>query len=76
VIIFFSDNGNISLIPSAHADGGGIIEWNNSLRIVTTGDDGATTYVWDYEAKTQVRKYYIKRGELKMDVYTIEKEEQ
>ncbi|MFH0919697.1 MAG: hypothetical protein V1913_04995 [Fibrobacterota bacterium] len=73
-IAFFSNRtGNVDLVPSAHADGG-IIEWNNSLRIVTSGNDGAATYVWDYQGKTTVRKYLLEKGKLTLSVYTLDGE--
>lgn len=73
-LAFFSGRpGSVNLVPSAHADNG-IVEWNNSLRIVTAGDNGATTYVWDYQGKTSVRKYAIEKGRLTLSVYSLEGE--
>lgn len=73
--IAFSPKGidNRGFVPSAHATGS-ILEWEGSSRIVTTGNDGATTYVWDYDAKTEVRKYFIKDGKLNVKTYRIGKE--
>ncbi|OGJ89893.1 MAG: hypothetical protein A2487_09160 [Candidatus Raymondbacteria bacterium RifOxyC12_full_50_8] len=59
-----------SLVPSAHAEGG-ILEWKNPKRLVTSNENGSITYVWDYEGKTQVRKYYIEGNELKLQIYTL-----
>ncbi len=71
---FFSgESGDRSIVPSAHATGS-ILEWQGSNRIVTAGNDGSTTYVWDYDAKTEVRKYFIEKGKLKMQRYKIDKE--
>ena len=73
-LAFFSDRTkSVNLVPSAHADNG-IVEWNNTLRIVTTGDNGATTYVWDYQGKTTVRKYTVEKGRLTLAVYSMEGE--
>ncbi len=72
-LAFFGDGrGNQGLIPTAHADGS-ILEWHGSKRIVTSGEDGAATYVWDYDAKTVVRKYFIKDGTLRMQSFKIGK---
>lgn len=73
IAFFNSRSETLSLVPAAHADGG-ILEWNNSLRIVTSGNNGATTYVWDYQGKTTVRKYAIEKGKLTLAIYTLEGE--
>ncbi|OGS35592.1 MAG: hypothetical protein A2293_01720 [Elusimicrobia bacterium RIFOXYB2_FULL_49_7] len=71
-LAFFSpSNVSLDMVPAAHADGG-ILEWNNSLRIVTSSADGATTYVWDYQGKTMVRKYSLEGNKLKLQVFEIE----
>jgi hypothetical protein len=62
-----------SIVPSAYAEGA-IIEWKNPKRLVTASSDGACTYVWDYEGKTQVRKYYIEGNELKLQMFTLNEE--
>jgi hypothetical protein len=61
------------IIPSAYADGG-VIEWKDAMRIVTAGNDGSTTYVWDYEGKTKVRKYSIVNGKLVLETFFMESE--
>jgi hypothetical protein len=71
VSFFPSAAGPRSLIPSAYADGG-VIEWKDAMRIVTAGDNGSTTYVWDYEGKTKVRKYSIQKGKLVLEIYNLE----
>lgn len=68
-----SSSQTVSLVPSAYAEGG-IIEWNDAKRIVTASADGATTYVWDYEHRTKVRKYQIIDDKLELSVYEIAKE--
>ena len=68
-LAFFPALPGVDLVPPAQAQG--IVEWNNTLRIVTVGDNGATTYVWDYAGKTSVRKYYLESGELKMKMYEL-----
>ena len=68
-LAFFPALPGVDLVPSAQAQG--IVEWNNTLRIVTVGDNGATTYVWDYAGKTSVRKYTIEGNELKMKMYEL-----
>jgi hypothetical protein len=60
------------LIPRAFAQGGAI-PWQDGNRIVTVGDDGATTYIWDYEDKTKVRKYSVKNGKLTLESILLEK---
>jgi hypothetical protein len=54
------------LIPRAFAQGGAI-PWQDGNRIVTVGDDGATTYIWDYDDKTKVRKYSVKNDKLTLE---------
>lgn len=72
-LAFFPEvRGNQGFITTAHADGS-ILEWQGSKRIVTAGEEGATTYVWDYDAKTVVRKYFIEDGTLKMQSFKIDK---
>jgi hypothetical protein len=66
-----SPGSSAGIIPQAYA--GGVIEWKDALRIVTASDDGATTYVWDYDAKTKVRKYTAARGKLTMEIFELEK---
>ena len=73
IAFFPTRSDNPGFIPSAHATGS-ILEWKGSSRIVTTGSDGATTYVWDYDAKTEVRKYFIKGEKLYVKTYRIDKE--
>jgi hypothetical protein len=71
-LAFFSPKDSTAgLIPQAYA--GGIVEWKEALRIVTSSEDGATTYVWDYEGKTKVRKYSIKGNKLVLEVFDIDK---
>ncbi len=70
--LFPDERGNQGIIPAAFADGA-ILEWQGSKRIVTAGEDGATTYVWDYDAQTVVRKYFIEDGVLKMRSFKIDK---
>ncbi len=69
---FSSGEDTIGIVPSVHATGS-IPEWKGSSRIVTTSDDGETTYVWDYDAKTEVRKYFIKDGKLHLTTFKIDK---
>ena len=59
-----------SLVPSAHA--AGVVEWDDSRRIVTTSADGATTYVWDYDEKTKVRRYTIKGDKLSLETFKLD----
>jgi hypothetical protein len=70
-LAFFPDDRSDGLIRSAHAEGS-LIEWKNSTRIVSLGNDGATTYVWDYEGKTKVRKYAIVGDSLTLKTYYLE----
>lgn len=70
-IAFFPGHQSEGIVPSAHADGA-LIEWKDANRIVSTGNDGATTYVWDYENKTRVRKYSIVGDSLKLRTYYLE----
>ena len=72
-IAFFSPAQEASLIPQAHATGA-ILEWQGSNRIITSGEEGAVTYVWDYDNRTEVRKYSIKDGQLVLDVYKLKKD--
>ena len=70
-LAFFStSNAPRDLIPGAYADGS-IIEWKGSSRIVTTSGDGTTTYVWDYDSKTAVRKYWIEGDSLHMKNFSL-----
>ncbi len=62
-----------SIIPEAVAQTG-ILEWNNGERIVTSGEDGAVTYVWDYVHRTEVRKYSVRGGELVLETFRLAKE--
>ena len=72
-LAFFPQQASLSLVPAAHAQGG-VVELNKDAeRMVSTGDNGAVTYVWDYTAKTQVRKYYIEGGKLKLKVFELDK---
>jgi hypothetical protein len=59
-----------AVIPPAYAQGG-VIEWQGGKRIVTSSGDGATTYVWDYDGKTQVRKYSIKDNALVLETFKL-----
>jgi len=68
-----SENQNLSIIPPAHASGG-IMEWHNAKKIVTSGKDGSVTYVWDYEGQTKVRKYSVHMGRLLLENYKLEKD--
>lgn len=68
-LAFFTNLSGVDIVPPAQAQG--IVEWNNTLRIVTVGDNGATTYVWDYAGKTSVRRYTIEGNELKMKMYEL-----
>jgi hypothetical protein len=70
-LAFFPSVKSDGILPSAHAESGGVIEWNNALKIVTAGNDGKTTYVWDYEGKTQVRKYSIEGDSLRLTIFTL-----
>jgi len=72
---FPAPGGGSGVIPRAEANVG-IIEWKDAKRIVTAGQDGAVTYVWDYEGKTRVRKYYIEKNTLKMQSFVMDKEEE
>lgn len=70
-LAFFRNAGDgIQLIPQAHAEGG-ILEWKGSDRLVTVSADGATTYVWDYDAKTKVRKYSLEGDALKLQIFEL-----
>lgn len=71
-LAFFPQVSDLSLVSAAHAQAG-VVELNKETeRMVTTGDNGAVTYVWDYTAKTQVRKYYIENDKLKLKIYELE----
>lgn len=71
-LAFFNDpTAPINFIPQAHAQGA-IVEWNDARRIVTSGSDGATTYVWDYAGKTKVRRYTLKNDKLTMRQFELE----
>ncbi len=63
----------MSIVPQACAQGS-IIEWKGGDRIISASQDGATTYVWDYDNRTEVRKYYIKNGELNLDIIKLKKD--
>jgi hypothetical protein len=70
-LAFFSATGaDADLVGRAHA--GSLIEWEDSRRIVTTGPDGSTTYVWDYDEKTKVRRYMIKGDKLTLETFRLE----
>ena len=72
-LAFFSTHqSRPALIPPAFAEGS-IVEWNDAQRIVTTSDDGATTYVWDYTDRTKVRRYSIEKDALKMQLFELDK---
>ncbi len=58
------------LVPPAHA--GAMIEWDDSRRIVTANEDGSVTYVWDYDKKTQVRRYRIEGDKLVLETFRLE----
>jgi len=68
---FFSSEKNPGLVSQAHAEGA-IVEWNKSTRMVSSGDNGSTAFVWDFTGKTALRKYYIENDKLKMKVYELE----
>jgi hypothetical protein len=72
-LAFVGPEPRMEIIPQAQAQTG-IVEWNNSLKMVTTGDNGATTYVWDYQGKTALRKYYVDNGKLKMKSFELVEE--
>lgn len=70
-LAFFAPVGsNVDLVGRAHA--GALIEWDDSRRIVTTGQDGSTTYVWDYDEKTKVRRYTIKGDKLTLETFRLD----
>jgi hypothetical protein len=70
-IAFFSPAADsFSLVGKAQASS--LLELNGPARIVSTSEDGATAYVWDFENKTQVRKYVIKGDHLVLTEYKIE----
>jgi len=71
-LAFFPQQAQVSLVPAAQAQGSALEISKATERIVTTGDNGAVTYVWDYTAKTSVRKYYIDGGKLKLKVFELE----
>ena len=68
-IAFLPGEKDVRLVPEAHA--GGILEWKEALRIVTSSDNGAVTYVWDYEGQTRVRKYSIDGDSLRLTSYYL-----
>lgn len=74
-LAFFPEKGErastISLIPQAFAEGGLTPLPLDGNRMVTSGSNGATTYVWDFANKTSVRKYYIEDGQLKMQAFNL-----
>ncbi len=59
------------IVPNVFAQGSAV-EWKDSKRIVTTGNDGATTYVWDYDEKTKVRRYTVKGEKLTLESYKLD----
>lgn len=71
-VAFFPAARPVEIIPQAHAQSTGVIEWKDSRRIVSVGDDGATTYVWDYDDKTKVRRYSIKGGKLVLESFKLD----
>ena len=75
-IAFLSDeNQNTGIIPSAHASG--VAAWDQkNLRMVTSSIDGATTYVWDYEHQTTVRKYSIENSKLVLTSYHLDNDDE
>lgn len=70
---FPSPSNRQGIIPEVNAQGS-VIEWKDAMRIVSSGNDGATTYVWDYEGKTKVRKYSIVKGQLTLETFSLESE--
>ena len=69
-LAFFPNSQQTGIVAPAHASS--IIEWNESRRIVTTSNDGATTYVWDYDEKTKVRRYQIKGDKLVLETFKMD----
>jgi hypothetical protein len=70
-LAFFPASGGVHLVQPAFAQTG-LIEWKDSRRIVTAGDDGATTYVWDYDEKTKVRKYTVQKGKMSLESFSLD----
>jgi hypothetical protein len=70
-LAFFPSARPMGIVPAAYAQGS-VIEWKNSPRIVTAGNDGASTYVWDYDEKTKVRKYSVRNGKLTLETFKLE----
>jgi len=70
-IAFFPSAAVPPIVPNAFAQGAAI-EWKDARRIVTVGNDGATTYVWDYDDKTKVRKYTVKGAKLTLESYRLD----
>jgi hypothetical protein len=60
------------LIPPAFSQGGAL-PWQDGNQIVTVGDDGATTYIWDYAERTKVRRYSLKNGKLILETIQLSK---
>lgn len=73
IAFFPSPDSHKGIIPSAHA-AGAIIEWKDSKKIVSTGSDGATTYVWDYEHRTKVRRYRIVGDKLELQTFELDRD--
>jgi len=70
-LAFFPTARSMDIVPAAYAQGS-VIEWKDSPRIVTAGNDGASTYVWDYDEKTKVRKYTARNGKLILETFKLE----
>jgi predicted lipoprotein with Yx(FWY)xxD motif len=69
-LAFFPAGGE-GVVPRAFAQSAAI-EWKDSRRIVTAGNEGATTYVWDYDDKTKVRRYTIKGDKLTLESFKLD----
>ncbi len=70
--ITFFPNNNASIVPAVSAESGPTEISKNTEKMITSGENGSVTYVWDYTGKTQVRKYYIEGGKLKLKVFDME----
>jgi len=70
--IAFFPNNHASIVPSVSAESGPTEISKNTEKMITSGENGSVTYVWDYTGKTQVRKYYIQGEKLKLQVFVME----
>jgi hypothetical protein len=71
-LAFFPSDHQTALQLVSPAQAGAAVEWKEAKRILTTNEDGSTTYVWDYEDRTKVRKYSVSGNKLTLETYKLE----